>query len=142
MADIIIAGKDIFVTMGADGQSQRIVFCQLDATRNYTMNVIDSSSKCNPASKTPGTKDYTLDVSLQRTWDPSSGNYSEKFLHDAFEASTLIDYTVGKAAPTTGDLVETGTGYITSMTKQDPLEEASTMDITITAIEAPILTQL
>jgi len=140
MADIIIAGKDVYVTIGADGQSQRVIFCQVSATRNYSMNVIDSSSKCNPASKTPGIKDYTLDVSLQRTWDPALDHYSEKFLHDAFEDDTLVDYTVGKAAPTTGDLVETGKGYITSMTKTDDKDNPATMDITITATEAPVLT--
>lgn len=139
MADIIIAGKDIFVTIGLDGESQRVVWCQVSATRNYTMNIIDASSKCNTAAKAPGTKDYTLDVSLQRTWDPAVDHYSEKFLHDAFEADSLINYTIGKAAPTTGDLVETGTGYITSMTKTDDKDNPATMDITITCTEAPVL---
>ncbi len=140
MADIIIAGKDVYVTVGPHGESQKLVFCQVSATRNYSMNVVDASSKCNPAGKAPGTKDYTLDVSLQRTWDPDSDKYSEKFLHDAFQNDTLIDYTVGKAAPTTGDLVETGTGYISSMTKTDDKDNPATMDITITATDAPILT--
>jgi hypothetical protein len=63
-----------------------------------------------------------------------------KVLQDALVNKSVVDFTVGPASPATGDLVETGTGYITSETKTDNATDRGTMDITITMTEAPVLT--
>jgi hypothetical protein len=55
-------------------------------------------------------------------------------------SKSLIDYTVGPASPVSDDLVETGTGYISSMTKTDNATDRGTMDITITLTDEPALT--
>ena len=142
MAERIVPANDIFITIALDGQSQQVVYCVVSITRNYTTNIIDSASICNPASKTPGTQDFSVDVSLQRYWDTAVNHYSEQFLHDAMMNKSLVDYTVGPSSPASTDLVETGTGYITSMTKTDSANEPATMDITITLSETPVLTEV
>lgn len=142
MAERIVPANDIFITIALDGQSQQVVYCVVSITRNYTTNIIDSASICNPVSKTPGTQDFSVDVSLQRYWDTAVNHYSEQFLHDAMMNKSLIDYTVGPATPVATDLVETGSGYITSMTKTDAANEPATMDITITLSDAPVLTEV
>ena len=80
-------------------------------------------------------------MSLQRVWDVETTHYSELFLHNAMINKSLVDYTIGPASPVEGDLVETGTGYITSMTKPDTATDRGTMDITIRLTEAPVLTE-
>ena len=140
MAERFVEAANIFVTIALDGQSQRTVYCLVSITRNYTTNVIDAASICNPAAKSPGTQDFSVDMSLQRVWDVAGTHYSEKFLHDTLMDKSLVDYTIGPATPITGDLVETGTGYITSMTKSDTATDRATMDITISCTEEPVLT--
>lgn len=142
MAERLAPANDIFITIALDGQSQKVVYCVVSITRNYTTNIIDSASICNPVSKTPGTQDFSVDVSLQRYWDVDVNHYSEEFLHNAMMDKNLIDYTVGPATPVSTDLVETGTGYITSMTKTDAANEVGTMDITITLSDTPVLTEV
>jgi hypothetical protein len=140
MAERFVEAASIFVTIALDGQSQRSVYCLVSINRNYTTNMNDASSICNPAAKSPGTQDFSVDMTLQRVWDPGGSHYSEKFLQDALVNKSVVDFTVGPASPATGDLVETGTGYITSETKTDNATDRGTMDITITMTEAPVLT--
>jgi hypothetical protein len=140
MAEHLVPAASIYVTIALDGQSQMQVYCLVSITRNYTTNVVDSSSICNPAAKSPGTQDFSVDMTLQRAWDPATTHYSEKFLHDAFNNKSVVDYTIGPAIPASKDLVETGTGFITKMTKADTKDNIGTMDITITCTQAPLIT--
>jgi hypothetical protein len=134
----LVPAASQFIMIGLDGQSQKQVYCIVSITRNYTLNIIDSSSICNPASKSPGTQDFSVDMALQRAWNPATSHYSEKFLHDAFMASAILDYTIGPAAPVAGDIVETGIGFISKMTKADTKDNIGAMDITITCNQAPL----
>lgn len=140
MAERFVPVASIFVTIGLDGQSQKTVYCLVDITRNYTTNITDAGSICNPTNKIPGTQDFSADLNLQRVWEPDTDHYSEKFLQDALVNKSVVDITIGPASPVTGDLVETGTGYITSATKTDNATDAPTMSVTITYTEAPVLT--
>lgn len=141
MAERFVEAASIFVTIALDGESQATVYCLVSVTRNYTTNITDAASICNPAAKTPGTQDFSVDMTLQRVWDVDPGHYSELFLHNAMVNKDLVDFTIGPATPVSGDLVETGTGYITTMTKPDTATDRGTMDITITLTEAPVLTE-
>lgn len=141
MAERFVEAASIFVTIALTGQSQAQVYCLVSVTRNYTTNITDAASICNPAAKTPGTQDFTIDMTLQRVWDVDSGHYSELFLHNAMMNKDIVDFTIGPASPVTGDLVENGTGYITSMTKTDNATDRGNMDITITLNDEPVLTE-
>lgn len=140
MAERFVPAASIFITIAIEGQSQRIVYCIVSITRNYTTNIVDAASICNPTDKSPGTQDMTVDLSLQRVWDVETNHYSELFLHNNWTNKNLVDYTIGPAAPVADDLVETGTGYITNMTKTDNATDRGTQDITITLTELPDLT--
>jgi hypothetical protein len=140
MAERDVAAASIYVTIGPADGTLKTVYCLVSVTRNYTLNINDAASICNPAKKSPGSQDFSINMTLQRVWDPGSTHYSEKYLHDALINKELVDYTVGPATPATGDLVESGTGYITSASKTDNATDLGTMDITITCTEAPVLT--
>lgn len=140
MAERNVPAASIFITIGLDGQSQKVVFCIVSITRNYTLNITDAASICNPVAKSPGTQDTSVDLELQRYWDVTTDHYSEKFLHDAFNNKSVLEYTIGPAAPVTGDLIETGNGYISSMSKTDNASDLGTMSITITNNELPAIT--
>ena len=130
----------MFITIGLEGQSQKVVYCIVSINRNYTLNITDAASICNPVAKSPGTQDTSVDLTLQRTWEPAIDHYSEYFIHTAFNNKSIIEYTIGPAAPVTGDIVETGNGYISSMTKTDNATDLGSMDITITNNELPVIT--
>ena len=140
MAERFVPAASMFITIGLEGQSQKVVYCIVSITRNYTLNITDAASICNPVAKSPGTQDCSVDLSLQRAWEPGTTHYSEKFLHDAFDSKSVIEYTIGPATPVTGDLVETGDGYISSMTKTDNATDLGAMDITITCNALPVIT--
>jgi hypothetical protein len=140
MAERYVPAASMFITIGLEGESQLVVFCIVSITRNYTLNITDAASICNPVAKSPGTQDTSVDLSLQRVWEPDVTHYSEKFLHDAFNNKNVIEYTISPATPVTGDLIETGNGYISSMTKTDNATDLGTMDITITNSELPVIT--
>lgn len=138
MADKFVPAASIFVTLGQIGDSQWVVFCLVSITRNYTTNIIDAGSICKPTAKEPGIQDMSVDMTLQRVWKPIE-KYSEGYLHNTWRAKKLVEYTIGPAIPVQGDLIETGTGYITNMVKNDTHTELGTMDITITCTEVPIV---
>lgn len=141
MAERFVEAGDVYVTIALTGQSQAQVYCLVSITRNYTTNINDAASICNPAAKTPGTQDFSVDMTLQRVWDVDTGHYSELFIHNAMIGKDVVDFTIGPASPVSGDLVETGTGIISSMTKSDTASDRGTMDITITLNDEPVLTE-
>jgi hypothetical protein len=139
MAERAVAKASIFVTIAPHSGSVKTVYCLVSVTRNYTSNLNDAGSICQPTNKTPGTKEYSVSMTLQRYWEPGASHYSEKFLQDELVSQVLVDYVIGPASPVTGDLVETGTGYITSATKTDNSTDIGTMDVTITLTQDPVL---
>ena len=140
MAERNVPAATMFITIGLEGESQKVVFCIVSITRNYTLNITDAASICNPVAKSPGTQETSVDLTLQRYWEPAIDHYSEKFLHDAFNNKDVVEYTIAPENPVTGDLIETGNGYISSMTKTDNATDVGTMDITITNNELPEIT--
>lgn len=141
MAERFVEAASQFITIALSGQSQAMVYCIVSHTRNYTTNITDAASICNPVAKTPGTQDFSIDMTLQRVWDVDTGHYSELFLHNAMMNKDSVDFTIGPASPQSGDLVETGTGIITSMTKTDNATDRGSMDVTITLTDEPVLTE-
>lgn len=142
MAEKFVEAASMFVTISQVGESQLQVYCLVSITRNYTTNVVDAGSMCNPTAKTPGTQDISVDMTLQRVWDVDPTHHSERFLHNCWTSKSILDYTISTANPQPGELVETGEGYITSMTKNDTHTDRGTMDITITCTELPVLVKL
>src|SRR4249919_2143338 len=103
MAERFVPAASMFITIRLQGESQLMVYCIVSITRNYTLNITDAASICNPVAKSPGTQDCSVDLSLQRVWEPDPTHYSEKFLHDAFNNKSVVEYTVTPAVPVTGD---------------------------------------
>lgn len=140
MAERKVEKGKIFVLIGIQGQSEKNLYCLIDITRNYTQNLNDAASICEPAGKSLGTQDFSADMNLYRVWDVDAANYSEVFLTNALLDGSIVTLTIGPATPVTDDVVETGVGYITSATKVDNATDLGTMSITVTYTEKPVQT--
>jgi hypothetical protein len=140
MAERYVSAASIFLSIGPHSGSLKTAYCIVDITRNNTTNINDAASICNPTNKVPGTQDSTVGFNAQRAWDVGGTHYSENYLHDAWKNKTLIDYTIGPATPVTGDIVESGTGYITSFNETDNATDYGSMDVTITCTVTPTQT--
>src|SRR5436189_5193960 len=110
MAERYVPAATMFITMGLEGESQLVVFCIVSITRNYTLNITDAASICNPVAKSPGTKDTSVDLSLKRVWEPDANHYSEKFFLDAFNNLFVVELNIRQATTVTGVIIENGYG--------------------------------
>ena len=80
----------------------------------------------------PGEKGATIGV--EGKWAETTSNYSMQELFDAFDGGTSLAFIFG--GQTTGDMVYTGSGYISAFSNAAPKNAEATWSATITVTGA------
>lgn len=115
MAERPVNGKDVLLFFDVDGGTSYddLIVCLTDNSKNIATSVIDSASKCGPAS-TAGPTTISIDFAGQIVVDPDSGRISEGALHDLIMAGTVVGWKLAAATPADGDDIYTGTGFLST----------------------------
>ena len=130
MAERKVNAKDILLFIDiAGGTSYEPVACLTEQSFNLATEVIDSATKCG-ADKAPGNTEYTLDFQGQ-TLIGESTKVSAADLFTLAQNTTTISWKVGKAVPTAGDVVYTGSGFISKLDQSWPNTGKATFSASI-----------
>ena len=98
----------------AGSTAYKLIVCLEENSYSVAANEIDANSKCGPDTSI-GTIDTTLSLSGQVIKDPTATEVNDFDLEVVLRAATKVGWKFGKATPTTGDVVRTGTGIFTSL---------------------------
>ena len=132
MAERKVSGKDVLLYIDPlGGTSYDTVVCLTSQSFSSDTNVVDANSKCGP-DQLPGTQNESIDFEGQQLIDPNTGKVSGADLYDLKQAQTTIGWKIAVASPTTGDVVKSGKGFISSISEDYGLEDPATFSGTIT----------
>jgi hypothetical protein len=120
---------------GTTGVTEKGVVCLTTNDMNGTTNNITIDTFCGQEIL-PGTIGQTLTVAFRRVWNTDADEISEEFFYAAWMDKSLCQFTVGPLTPVAGDIIYTGTGYVTAYTNTNAANAAPTANMTITC-EAP-----
>lgn len=126
MANTPISGNDILLFIDpTGGTAYELIVCLKSQSITRTTSEIDAKSKCGPF-KLAGSQDNTVSFDGQSIYVPTTGNLGISDLHDLWVNKTKIGWKYGKTVPVTGDVVYSGTGFISK------LDETSGEDAAVT----------
>ena len=135
-----VNGRDILVAVDlAGGSSYTTVVCLTSNTITNTLTELDGSAKCGNEF-VPGVKfDSSIDGEGFLV-DPDTGtptNVGFPELYKAFTDRKVVGIKFGKATPTTGEAVYTGTAFITNIEQVAADDELVTFTVTFKCAEPP-----
>ena len=114
MAETKVSGRDYILLADIDGDATfKAVACLTTNSFTSTNDTIDATSKCGN-SYTPSpvfTQSFECEgFAIDETGTPSKDSYQQ--LYVAHSAKTLFAIKMGKATPTSGDIVYGGVGQL------------------------------
>ena len=129
----------LFYIDHAGGTSYETVVCITVQTSELTSNITETFTACGRDVE-PGTQSATYTIDCQARFDPATGRTSYAEIAASCKAQTVVGYKKSVATPATGDVVETGTGYITSVSQNNVYDGVDTFSFTVTPIDLPTYT--
>jgi len=142
MAETKVSGRDYILLADIDGDSTyKPVACLTTNSFTSTNDTIDATSKCGN-SYTPSpvfTQSFECEgFAIDETGTPSKDSYQQ--LYAAHYAKTSFNMKMGKATPTSGDIVYSGQVFISDFGVQ--ADDADDVKFTATfVVTTPPLTQ-
>lgn len=97
------------------GTSYKTIVCLVDQSGDNTRDEIDTRTYCEPEGSEPGPATRSRTFNAVNLYDPGSGRTSYADLRILFDAGTVFSYRKGPLTPVTGDVIETGLAYLTSL---------------------------
>lgn len=135
-----VNGSDILIAIDlTGGSSYTTVVCLTSNTITNSVTELDGSAKCGNEF-VPGVRfDASIDgegfLVDPDTGTPTSKGYPE--LYTAFVNRTIVGIKFGKATPTSGEAVYTGTAFITNLELSAPYDELVTFTVTFKCAAPP-----
>lgn len=114
MAERKITNNTILLFLGEDADALDTIVCLTKVGNSFTIDELDATSLCGP-DKTPGTFSGQVTFDGQHLLDPATGKASGYSLFTWMVNKITLFYKISPAVPVDGDVVETGTGFITSL---------------------------
>lgn len=135
-----VNGSDILIAIDlAGGTSYTTVVCLTSNTITNTVTELDGSSKCGNEFVVGTRFDASIDgegfLVDPDTGTPTSKGYPE--LYTAFVNRLVVGIKFGKATPTTGEAVYSGTAFITNLELSAPFDELATFTVTFKCAAPP-----
>lgn len=135
-----VNGRDILVAIDlTGGTTYKTVVCLTSNTITNSVTELDGSAKCGNEF-VPGVK---FDASIDGEGflvDPDTGtptNIGFPELYTAFVNRLVVGIKFGKATPTSGEAVYSGTAFITSLEQSAPDDELVTFTVTFKCAAPP-----
>ena len=139
MATSFISARDYIVTADIDGNATfKPVACLTSNSFTSKNNTIDATSKCGNLIQAGPSFDQSFKVegfAIDETGTPSNDSYSQ--LYSAHVAKTAFNVKMGKATPTTGDVVYSAQIIITDWDLKADDKDNAKFSATFTVTVAP-----
>lgn len=114
--------------------------CLTSQSFSLVNNEIDAKSKCGP-DKLPGTQDFNVDFEGQLILSPTGSALGYFDLLTLALNKTTIGWKYGPAVPASGDVVLTGTGFLSKFDSTSGQDEASTFSSGIGVYGTPAIVE-
>jgi len=137
LPNIVVLTAAILPDDGSAAGTEMGVVCLTQNDMNGTTNNVTVDTFCG-TENLPGSIGQTLTTAFRRVWAPETTEISEEFFYNAWVNKTHLQMTIGPLDPNTGDIVYTGTGYVTAFTNTNGVNAAPLANMTITA-DAPFV---
>lgn len=124
----------------AGGTHYDMVVCLLRVSKEDTVADTDAASACGPDSS-PGalTLNYTFEG--QHLQDPATGKISGTSLRQLLRNKTTVGWLIAPQTPVSGDEIESGTGFFTSLNSEYAFDTVGTFTGSFKAYGTPTLTE-
>lgn len=120
----------------AGGTAYSTVVCLTSVGKSDSVNVIDAASACGP-DKSPGVLDLSYTFEGQHLQDPASGKISGTDLRILLRNKTTIGWKIEPVSPTTGDEIESGTGFLSELSSTYAFDSVGTFSGSLQPIGTP-----
>ena len=140
MANNFVNGRDEIISIDpANGSAYKLVVCLTSNTLTESMTELDATSKCGnqfvQGYKFEGTISGDGFVIDPDTGTPTNQGFPE--LYTLFTARTMVTIKFGKAVPTTGEAMYTGSAFITKLDKVAGDDAIVKFNVTFRAANPP-----
>lgn len=112
-ANFIPANSYFLLIDPAGGTAYKDVMCLINFSFAGTTAVNDDSTMCGPASSA-GNITSTITFTGKTFLSPGTGKISTPDFFTLWQNRTTFGWKIGKATPTTGDYVKSGTGFLSA----------------------------
>lgn len=134
-----IVGSVLLFIDPAGGTAWDTVVCMTSLDTSNEVASIDADSACGP-DKLPGLFTFGVDFEGLQLQDPATGKTSGSDLKTLFLAKTIFTYKIAPTTPVTGDAVQTGSAFITSISDSYSFDNAATFSVTLQPVGTPTMT--
>lgn len=140
MADTKVQGGEYLLLIDtAGGTSYDTVVCATSVSSATSIGVVDASSACG-ADKSPGTVEISYSFEGQTLISPTGSKVSIDGLLQACRNKTTVGFKFGRVTPISGDVTQTGTGYISEFNENYPYDNVGTFTLTLQPYGTPTIT--
>lgn len=134
-----IVGGVLLLIDPLGGTSYDTVVCMQSLDTTNEVASIDADSACGP-DKLPGLFTFGVDFEGLQLQDPASGKLSGSDLKQLFLNKTVFSYKIAPATPVTGDEVQTGKAFISSIGDSYSYNDAATFSMSLQPVGTPTIT--
>lgn len=134
----IVGGVLLFIDP-LGGTSYDTIVCMQSLDTSNELAVIDADSACGPK-KLPGQFTFGVEFEGLQLQDPSSGKLSGSDLKQLFLNKTVFTYKIAPTTPVTGDEVQTGRAFISSISDSYSYNDAATFSMSLQPEGTPTIT--
>lgn len=140
MAERKISGSDMLLLLDlTGGTTYELVVCLTGQGFTLANNEIDAKSKCGP-DKLPGTQDFAVSFDGQLILSPDALRLGFADLLQAALAKTTVGWKYGPMVPVSGDVVLSGTAFISKFDSTSGQDEPSTFTASLGIYGTPTVT--
>lgn len=130
MAERKILPNTILLFLGEAADDLSTIVCLTSIRNSFTVDELDATTWCGIA-KEPGIFSGNISFSGQHLLDPDTGKVSGHSLFEWMKGKTILFYEISPAVPADGDIIQTGSGFINSLSNDYSLDQATTFSATL-----------
>lgn len=139
MAEHKLSGKQIILSIDPANTATpvySVVVCLKKHTYEASSEEIDASSKCGPDTLPGKVKEGPINFDGIQLYDPATMKVSGASLLTLLQAQSTIKWRMGPVAPVTGDIVKTGSGFISKISEDYDFSNPATFSGSLSIIGA------
>ena len=136
-----LSGKSIILSIDPANTAipaYSVVVCLTKHTYEASSDEIDASSKCGPDTLPGKVKEGPINFDGIQLYDPATLKVSGASLLALLQSQATVKWRMGPAVPVTGDVVKTGSGFISKISEDYDFSNPSSFSGSLSIIGTTI----
>lgn len=123
----------------AGGTDYSTVVCLTRVSKSDSVDTVDSASACGP-NKSIGSVNISYSAEGYHIQDADTGKISGTSLRQLLRSRTTVGFKISPETPVEGDEVETGTGFLSSLSSDYAFDADATFTLELQPFGSPVIT--